>query len=312
MKRGVGISVLVAPLLGGCISWSVDESWFFKPQARTEKATTVAELKLDDESRLMAPGPFTRDFGRVFPNLPDRIPAKITHDFVPLGGERIAITRIAGANGSVDEPLIVHCSGQSGDRRSHGTIYAAKLLPWGEALLVDYPGYGDSTGQANTTTMLAFQKDFAAYIDAAAANRPLILWGHSLGGPVCAAIASESRQADAVILETTGPSFAAIMEANKPWFTPPLLQLELTEGLKGYDIPSALKGFSGPVIVTAAGRDQTFSLELQRSVADRLKAEGLAVTYLEYGSADHMNSALNGYFVRDAAGFFANVTNSRH
>ncbi len=312
MKRGVGISVLVAPLLGGCLSWSVDESWFFQPQPRSEKATTVGELKLDDESRLATHGPFTRDFGRVFPNLSDRIPAKIAHDFVSLGGERIAITRIAGANGSADEPLIVHCSGQSGDRRSHGTIYAAKLLPWGEAMLVDYPGYGDSTGQATTPAMLAFQNDFAAYLDAAAASRPLILWGHSLGGPVCAAIASESRQADAVILETTGPSFAAIMDVRKPWFTPPMLQLELTEGLKGYDIPAALKGFTGPILVTAAGRDATFPLALEKSVADQLKAEGLAVTYLEYEAADHMNTALNGFFVRDASGFFANVTNSRH
>jgi hypothetical protein len=312
MKRWVGVGVLVAPLLGGCLSWSVDESWFFKPQERAEKAATAAELKLDAEDRLIAAGSFSRDFGRIFPNLSERMPAKITHDFVSLGGERIAITRAAGANGSADEPLIVHCSGQSGDRRSHGTIYVGKLLPWGEAMLVDYPGYGDSSGQATTQAMLGFQKGLASYLDELAANRPLILWGHSLGGPICAAVAATSRQADAVILETTGPSFAAIMAAKKPWFTPPLLQLELTEGLKAYDIPSALAGFSGPVMVLAAGRDTTFPLELERSVADELKAEGLAVTYLEYEVADHMNSALNGYFVRDAASFFANVTNSRH
>lgn len=312
MKRGLCVVALCAPMLGGCLSWSVDESWFFKPYRRAEKATTVSELKLDAEKRLAVRGPFSRDFGRVFPNLSDRLPAKITHDFVPLGGERIAITRVAGANAASDEPLIVYCGGQSGDRRSHGTVYAGKLLPWGEALLIDYPGYGDSSGEPTVEAMLAFQNDLPGYLDRLATTRPLVLWGHSLGGPICAAVAGKSRQVDAVVLETTAPSFADIMDVRKPWFTPPTIQLELVEGLKTYDVPAALVGFSGPIMVLGAGKDTVFPVELERSVADRLRKQGLAVTYLEYEAADHMNSALNGFFVRDAIGFFANVTNSRH
>lgn len=312
MKRGLCIVAVCAPMLGGCLSWSVDESWFFQPYKRAEKATTASELKLDAEERLTRPGPFSRDFGRVFPNFPDRIPARIEHDFISLGGERIAITRIAGANATSDEPLIVYCGGQSGDRRSNGTVYAGKLLPWGEALLIDYPGYGDSSGEPTVAAMLAFQGSLPAYIDALAVDRPLILWGHSLGGPICAAVASKSTQVDAVILETTAPSFADIMDVRKPWFTPPTVQLELVEGLKTYDVPAALAGFSGPIMVLGADKDQVFPVELERSVADKLKKRGLAVTYLEYEAADHLNSALNGFFVRDAAGFFANLTNSRH
>ena len=93
--------------------------------------------------------------------------------------------------------------------------------------------------------MLAFQNDLPGYLDRLATSRPLVLWGHSLGGPICAAVASKSRQVDAVILETTAPSFADIMEVRKPWFTPPTIQLELVEGLKTYDIPAALAGFNG-------------------------------------------------------------------
>lgn len=312
MKRGLCVVAVCAPMLGGCLSWSVDESWFFKPYERAEKATTVSELKLDDEERLTRPGPFVADFGRVFPNLADRIPARITHDFVALGGEQIAITRVAGSNASSDEPLIVYCGGQSGDRRSYGTVYAGKLLPWGEALLIDYPGYGDSSGKPTVEAMLAFQNDLPTYLDALAVNRPLVLWGHSLGGPICAAVAGKSRQVDAVVLETTAPSFADIMDVRKPWFTPPTVQLELIEGLKTYDVPAALAGFNGPIMVLGAGKDEVFPVALERSVADKLRKQGLAVTYLEYGAADHTNSALNGFFVRDAVGFFANVTNSRH
>lgn len=312
MKRGLCVSAMSVFLLAGCISWSVDESWFFKPVSRSQKATTVADLKLDAEERLTRRGPFSVDFGRIFPNFPDRIPARISHDFIDLGGERIAITRVAGFNGADDEPLIVHCGGETGDRRSHGTVYAGKILPWGEALLMDYPGYGDSGGQPTISAMLQFQTSVAAYIDSLANSRTLILWGHSLGGPVCASIASQSRQVDAVILETTAPNFSEVMDARKPWFTPPTLQLELTEGLKSYDVATALAEFSGPIMVLGAGRDEVFPVALARSVAARLQQQGLAVTYLEYAAADHMNAALNGYFVRDAAGFFANLSNSRH
>ncbi len=97
MKRGLCVAAVCAPMLGGCLSWSVDESWFFKPYRRAEKATTVSELKLDAEDRLAAPGPFSRDFGRVFPNLSDRIPAKITHDFVPLGAANASPLRASPA-----------------------------------------------------------------------------------------------------------------------------------------------------------------------------------------------------------------------
>jgi dienelactone hydrolase len=301
-----------APLAhGGCITYSVDEGWFFTPEPVATKAETEGELKLDREERLTAKGEFSESIAKVFPNFPERVPARITHFFTPLGGERIAMTRVAGANGSEDEPLIAYCGGQSGSRRNIGDYWATKLLPWGEALLIDMPGYGDSTGKPDIASLLAFQRDLPDYLDSLAAKRPLVFWGHSLGGPVCAALAGASRQVDAVILETTAPNLEEMMQAKKPWFTPPGVQLELGKGLETYDIPVALKSFKGPIMVLAAGRDQTFPVKLEREVADKLKSQGHTVLYLEYTSADHMNSAMNGRFVSDAAPFFADIRDIR-
>lgn len=310
MQRA-GLVLAGAFLLNGCITYAVDESWFFKPEPIEHKATRESELVLDRQERLTQRGEFSDNIARVFPNFPDRIPARITHFFVPLGGERIAMTRVAGANGSEDEPLIVYCGGQSGTRRNIGDYWATKLLPWGEALLIDMPGYGDSTGQPSIASLLAFQKDLPAYLDALGANRPMVFWGHSLGGPVCAALASASRQVDAVILETTASNLDDVMQAKKPWFTPPGLQLELAKGLETYDIPAALANFHGPIMVLAAGKDDTFPVKLERSVADKLRGQGHTVLFLEYASADHMNSAMNGRFVVDASGFFADLRDIR-
>jgi pimeloyl-ACP methyl ester carboxylesterase len=301
MKRQMGVGLAAGFLLGGCFTYSVDEGWFFTPAPVATKATIESELKLDRQDRLETRGEFSKNISKVFPNFEDRLPANLTHFFVSLGGERIAMTRAAGANSSTEEPLIAYCGGQSGSRRSIGDYWVTKLLPWGEALLIDMPGYGDSTGRADLASLLAFQRDVPGYLDSLATSRPLILWGHSLGGPVCAALASASREVDGVVLETTAPNLTEMMRAKKPWFTPPGVQLELGKGLEIYDIPAALKDFHGPIMVLAAGKDQVFPVKLEREVADALKVQGHNVLYLEYASADHMNSSMNGRFVADAA-----------
>lgn len=311
MKRWLGLA-FVAGLLTGCVSYTVDEGWFFHPRAVAQKAASPAEMKLNGEEHLRAPGKFSADFGLVFPDFEKRIPATVTHDFVDLGSLRVATTRIAAANGTPAEPLIVACMGQTGDRIHSGLNYAGKLLPWGEVLLVDYPGYGDSSGAPRLESFLEFQGAFPAYLDRLATDRPLILWGHSLGGPVCSAIAAGSREADAIVLETTVPSFNEMMDARKPWFTPPNVNLKLSDGLEVYDIAHTLAGFSAPILVIGAGRDSVFPVKLQRTLADKLKAGGLSATYLEIENGEHLTAALNTVFAREAAPFFASVANSRH
>jgi pimeloyl-ACP methyl ester carboxylesterase len=303
---------LAAALLGGCITYPVDEGWFFRPRDIGQKAVTPADMKITGEENLRAPGKFSQDFSRVFPNFAARIPAPVAHDFVDLTGMRIATTRVTGANAGANEPLIVACMGQSGDRINSGLIYTAKLLPWGEVMLVDYPGYGDSTGEPRLDAFSVFQTEFAAYVDGQAAGRPLIFWGHSLGGPVCSAMAGKSREVDAVVLEATVPTFNDLMDARKPWFTPPTFDLQLVDGLDAYDIPAALSGFSGPILVIGAGKDSVLPIEKQRVLSERLRAGGLAVTYIEIENSEHLNAALNTIFAGEAAPFFAGITDSRH
>lgn len=302
---------LAATLLAGCITYPVDEGWFFRPRDIAEKATTPADMMINGEENLRTPGKFSEEFSRIFPGFASRIPARVTHDFVDLGDLRIATTRITGANAVPTEPLIVVCMGQTGDRINSGLIYTAKTLPWGEVLLVDYPGYGDSTGEARLDAFQKFQSDFTAHVDQLAASRPLIFWGHSLGGPVCSAMAAKSREVDAMVLETTVPSFNDLMDARKPWFTPPTFDLQLVDGLDVYDIPKALAGFQGPILVIGAGQDSVLPVAKQRLLAEKLKAAGLTITYVENEKSEHLNAALNSVFVAEASPFFSAITDVR-
>jgi pimeloyl-ACP methyl ester carboxylesterase len=180
------------------------------------------------------------------------------------------------------------------------------VLPWGEVLMFDYPGYGDSTGTPTTESFSALRQDMGSYIDGLARGRPLVLWGHSIGGLICSGLAEVSREADAVILETTGPSFAVIAETLKPWFAP-FVKTAVKDSLRTYEVSELLKDFKGPIFVVGAGKDERLPVKLARSLAAALKGRGLRVAYHEYPGANHFNAALNSTFAGDAVAFFKTV-----
>jgi pimeloyl-ACP methyl ester carboxylesterase len=289
--------------LGGC-AFPVDEGYFFAPRPIAQKAIDPAQMRLAGQEKITDPAQLDPQLAAM-PNLKGRLPATVTHEFVEIAGERIAVTHVKATNVRDGEPLIAYCAGQAGGRyHPLSFAYAAKVLAWGEAIIFDYPGYGDSSGEPMLENMAAFEKAAPAWIDAQAQDRPLILWGHSLGGMICPQIAKGSREVDALVLEATAPNAADLAETRKPWFAP--VTLKLKDGLL-YDVPAALAGFKGKIVVLGGGKDTIIPARLARSLADQLKAEGLDVTYLEYAGADHQNTALNSEFIRDAEPIFAGI-----
>jgi pimeloyl-ACP methyl ester carboxylesterase len=310
MRAGISIAVLGALVLGGC-AFPVDEGYFFKPQAVAQKATDPSQMRIKGEEKIV--GPFADDKflqGRS-PLLAGHLPAKIKHDFVTLGGERIAVSRVTSAKSDGTEPLILYCGGNASDRIHSGLTISDKVLPWGEVLMFDYPGYGDSTGEASMEHMSPMQKEMPAYIDLLARGRPLVFWGHSLGGLICPEIARLSREVDAIVIETSAPSSLALANTRKPGFAS-FVSLDLAEGLEDYDTPKALAGFDGPILVLGAGKDAVIPVQQARDLADQLNAAGRKVEYREYAPASHGSAAMNSAFAKDAVVFFESVSDLRH
>lgn len=296
--------------LSGC-AFPVDESYFFQPQAVPHKATDPSQMRFEGEEKIV--GPFADDTflqGRS-PLLAGHLPAKIKHDFVTLGGERIAVSRVTSAKSDGTEPLILYCGGNAGDRIHSGVNFTDKVLPWGEVLMFDYPGYGDSTGKPAMRYMTPLQKEMPVYIDGLAKGRPLIFWGHSLGGLICPEIARLSGEVDAIVIETSAPSALALANTRKPGVVS-FVALDLVDGLKDYDTPKALSGFDGPILVLGAGKDAVIPVQQARDLADQLKAEGRKVEYREYGQASHSSAAMNSTFAKDAVAFFESAADLRH
>jgi pimeloyl-ACP methyl ester carboxylesterase len=310
MKKGFCLAALSALALSGC-AFPVDEGYFFKPQAVEKKATDPSQMRINGEEKVT--GPFSDDKfleGRS-PLLVGHLPAKIRHDFVALGGERIAVSRVTSAKSDGTEPLILYCGGNSGDRIRSGLNFVDKVLPWGEVVMFDYPGYGDSTGEATMKFMTPVQEEMPAYIDGLAKGRPLVFWGHSLGGLICPEIARLSTEVDAMLIETSAPSSLALANTRKPGIVS-FVSLDLVEGLEDYNTPKALGSFDGPILVLGAGKDAVIPVQQARNLADQLKAAGRKVEYREYAQASHSSSAMNSAFAKDGLAFFETVTDLRH
>lgn len=204
----------------------------------------------------------------------------LRHLRVPLGGEQIAITFV----GQDEGPLIVSCFGNASDRIDRGIDYAAKILPHGQALLWDYPGYGDSSGVASVAAVERVADAFVPWVEAQAGGRPVILWGHSLGGFVCSDLASRATSVRAVILETTAPSVASVARAWTPRGLP--LRVRFDEALLRYDIADALSRVDAPILIIGAGQDRVLPVELSRELSGLLPD----ATYLELPQANHVSA----------------------
>ena len=266
IAMGLAATVTLVSLVGCTLR--IGETDVFRPPSLEARE----DIALRKESELVA------EFG-----------ATVSHETREFGGIPIALTRAAPQGLAPDAPLLVSCSGNASDRYSTGTTYAAKLLPFGEAVLFDYPGYGDSGGEATVADIEAMADDFIAWVEAEAGERPLVFWGHSLGGFVCSDLAKRSQSVDMVVLETTARNVSEVAKAWKPWWAP--VRLRTDEDLARFDTADALADFMGPVVVIGAKHDEVLPVELHRSLARALPSP--FASYIEIADANHFSAGFS-------------------
>jgi pimeloyl-ACP methyl ester carboxylesterase len=308
----IGALNLVAP--------EVSEEIAFVPQPRAIKAKTQADLEnfwlanakaTNWKTPMLVTSP-RAGVTRLMPK--DRGTATFlaqdtSHGFLDIQGGRIAYSLTGLADKSVDpaRPLIVMCGGNSMDRYSAGVSYAQKGLPWGDVMMFDYPGYGDSTGTPTPPALEAAIKAVVVKARAVSAGRPIIFWGHSLGGFVCGKLASQVPETKALILETTARN---AKEVVREW-TPPWMRLvvfpKISPSLARYDNARAIGGAKFPVLVLGAGQDKTLPVGLSRSLATALKEANVVVSYHEFAQAEHWNVPNQRDFRKVADTFFASL-----
>lgn len=254
------IAAAAAISVGGC-SVNVPENAFLYPDAR------IAAEKIE-----LTPGP--------------AMPASAQTLTLPYAGGQLATTRLSSAKGD-RAPLILFCGGNMFRQSAYGGLVGEQLSAFGDVLLFDYPGYGASTGASDIASMKAAVATMAAHARTTAdrEQRRLILWGHSLGGTVCAEGAVNAK-ADVLVLETTTPSANAVVQETLGWKRV-LVRVRLAQPLAEIDIPSTLAEYPGQIIVLEAGRDTVLPPVLSRRLAQALTAKGRSVDHMVFAEAGH-------------------------
>ncbi|MFN4023540.1 MAG: alpha/beta hydrolase [Hyphomonas sp.] len=259
-----------------------------------------------DEQAVFHPPPVAAGRGDLSIRNEAALGAGVTHGRLSAAGLSIAVTRIRQEGLDPQAPLILVCMGNAADRIRGGAAYAANLMAYGDVLLFDYPGYGDSTGMPTAANLMAIRAALIRHAEEEADGRPILLWGHSVGGFVCAQLAELSDQVAGIVLETTAADAEEAAAAIKPWYLP-FLRLRVSDSLASFDTPAALGVFPCPVLVIGAGRDNVLPVSLHRSLARRLEAAGVQTTYLEFAGAGHNDASRQPGFATEAAPFLEGV-----
>jgi len=166
-----------------------------------------------------------------------------------IDGARVEAWFLPAAGGT-PAPLVIHAHG-NGELIDIQTQSVAALRAAGIAvLLVEYPGYGRSTGnpsEATVTAAFVAAYDWAKR-DARVDATHIIGYGRSLGGGAIAQLAAR-RPLAALVLESTFINLAEMVrDAGVPdWLV-----------VNRFDTRAVLAGYPGPVLVLHGTRDGTF------------------------------------------------------
>lgn len=296
-------------LLSGCIN--IDEARVFQPQPVLDKATTLEEMHIEWEDVFERPSTFTftnninNDHSTIRITEDEFIPAELSHGF--WADETIAVTEFTTVE--ANRPLVVHCGGNSSDRYNSGTLFGLKVIPYADLIIFDYPGYGDSPGTPSAQSFEAMTDNLARELNErrALTNRPLILWGYSLGGFVCAELLGAVADVDAIIIESSANDARSAARQLVPAVLRPFVRLSPT--LEAYDNVESLKPYKGEILVIAGMDDGILPSKLSQQLVAGLQQNGASVTYHEFVDGNHANLPTLDAYEQVLGAFFSQWRN---
>jgi pimeloyl-ACP methyl ester carboxylesterase len=309
--RRLGL-IALALLVGACMKVRIDETTVFEPVAFDSKLAQESGQIMQGEVAFRSEGDWSSVWrshaaNYEFPKTPaPYVAARVEHGRSGNADGGLAWTTIKHTAPS--DALIVRCGGNASTRQHSGYHYAMSTVPYGDVLMFDYPGYGETGGKASPQRFQAMSGELVPLVREKAAGRRIVLWGHSLGGMVCSELAARLPETSALIIETSARNAREVAQAWTPWYAALFVNIEIAPGFSDVDVANALKGFKGPVLVLGAENDQTLPVHLARSVGKSLKDEGIEATYVEFKGGGHSNLIMHPDFAPTIRAFFAKMT----
>lgn len=178
----------------------------------------------------------------------------------------IAVTEVTRTGNRI---VMLYLGGNQFRTSIEGGDVVARMPSSVDLVLLDYPGYGDSSGHPSVDalmgTALAVYDRFLAH----ETGKRRIVYGTSTGGFVAAHVAG-LRQPERLVLEGTAPDTRRWLDSMVPWFAKPFVHTELSPPLSAIDSVAALDGYPGPILMMVGSRDTQTRPALMKKMAAEL------------------------------------------
>ena len=172
--------------------------------------------------------------------------------------------------------LIVYFHGNAGNLARWGEVVYPFVELGYEVFIVDYRGYGKSSGERSQERMLSDADAVYAYAGQLAAEEHIILFGRSIGSAFASYLAGKNQPAK-VILETPFYSLKDVAKDIIPIYP---IDLLLNYNFKNYE---TLQSCSAPIYIFHGTRDEVVDFASGKKLYENLKNQPVEFFTIEGG-----------------------------
>ncbi|CAD5231737.1 unnamed protein product [Bursaphelenchus xylophilus] len=194
-----------------------------------------------------------------------------------------------------NRPVVVYLHGNSFDRTTRHRIELYKILSkmGFHVFALDYRGYGDSTGRPTEDGIVADSRCVFDYVRELIPDRPLLVWGHSMGTGVATRLVSELSQEDknptALVLESPFNNLRDVINNHPfsapfrflPWFDHLVIQPLIESGLI-MQSDQRIKKITCPILVFHAADDHIIPIKLGKKLVESAEKAGRNIRLVEF------------------------------
>ncbi|GAA74923.1 MULTISPECIES: alpha/beta fold hydrolase [Pseudoalteromonas] len=131
-------------------------------------------------------------------------------------------------------------------------------------LMLDYRGYGQSSGIPNIKNMKQDALDIYDFAKQQS-NIPIVLHGHSLGSMIAGYIATQ-RPVDGLVLEGSITNVKQMTSARIPWYAKPFININFSKQLTTINNLKMVQDYKSPLLIMTGENDMQTPISLAKEL----------------------------------------------
>ncbi len=215
-------------------------------------------------------------------------------------GSSLKKTRISSQHNQVDLSVtelnipdqttaLVYCGGNAFRQGQYAPALFNAFAPAISIMLFDYPGYGQSTGEATAQEFAIATELLGGHIAKWQQEnnfKKIVFWGHSFGGTICARLAGNYPLNSTLVLESTYNSLQSLATSKAGIFKN-IITVNFDADAPDFHIDQSLKNYPHPIALLKSSNDPITPPEESEQLAKLLLKQGKTVSLVNMGAIHH-------------------------